>query len=73
MAGDAGDERHWIERNQGPVVIALLAVPFGIAWLMKRAGVSTGWADLTQLGLGVTALVVVSVLVLRSKRDADEA
>ena len=68
MADRATDDRHWIERNQGPVVIALLAVPFGIAWLMKRAGVSSGWADLTQLVLGVIALVVVTVLVMRSKR-----
>lgn len=68
MADGAAEDRHWIERNQGPVVIALLAVPFGIAWLMKRAGVSSGWADLTQLVLGVIALVVVTVLVMRSKR-----
>jgi hypothetical protein len=68
VADGTTDDRHWIERNQGPVVIVLLAVPFGIAWLMKRAGVSSGWADLTQLVLGVIALVVVTVLVMRSKR-----
>jgi hypothetical protein len=72
VADGAGGDRHWIERNQGAVVIGLLAVPFGVAWLMKRGGVSSGWADLTQIVLGVIALVVVTVTVMRSKR-ADDA
>ena len=62
----------WIEGHQALVAALLLGVPLGIGWLLRRAGVSSGRAELAQLALGVLALGVVVVIVLRGRRTDDD-
>lgn len=62
------EQARWIEAHQAIVALAIFGGPFAIAWLLKRAGVSSGWADLTHLVLGVGALIAVVVIMVRGRR-----
>jgi hypothetical protein len=70
MADADGPEpaRTWFERNAIVASLVLLGVPFLLAGALRGLGASDTAAELTQIVVGVTALIVVAVVIVRSRR-----
>lgn len=65
----APDQRRtWFERNALLASVLLLGVPLVLAGVLRSAGASDDMADLAQIVVGVAALVVVTVIIVRARR-----
>lgn len=62
------DTRTWFERNGILAALVLFGAPFLIAVGLRELGASDTVAELTQIIVGVTALVAVAVFILRSRK-----
>ena len=62
------EARTWFERNAILAALLLIGVPFLIRGALQSLGVSDTVAELTQIVVGVAALAVVTVVILRARR-----
>lgn len=62
------ESRTWFERNAIAASVLLLGVPFLIRGLLTSLGASDTVAELTQIVVGVGALIVVAAVIMRSRR-----
>lgn len=67
-AEEPEDTRTWFERNAIVAALLLIGVPFLIRGALQSLGASDTVAELTQIVVGVAALIVVTVVILRSRR-----
>ncbi len=65
------DTRTWFERNGIIAALVLFGAPFLIAVGLRELGASDTTAELTQIIVGVTALVAVAVFILRNRKRAE--
>lgn len=67
-ADEPEDTRTWFERNAIAAAVLLIGVPFVIRGALQSLGASDTVAELAQIVVGVGALAVVTVVILRSRR-----
>ena len=62
------DTRTWFERNGIIAALVLFGAPLLLAVGLRELGASDTVAELTQIIVGVTALVAVAVFIIRSRK-----
>jgi hypothetical protein len=65
---DDADSRTWFERNGIIAALLLFGAPLLLAVGLRGLGASDTVAELTQIIVGVTALVAVAVFIIRSRK-----
>jgi di/tricarboxylate transporter len=65
------DTRTWFERNGIIAALVLFGAPFLIAVGLRELGASDTVAELTQIIVGVLALVAVAVFILRNRKRVE--
>ena len=62
------ESRTWFERNGLLAALVLFGLPLLLGLGLRELGVSDTAAELTQIVVGVTALIAVAVYIVRVRR-----